>query len=57
MNDWIFKLLLQILSVISGPLRTQLTDFAKKFREDARKTANPWDDILADIICWLLQVD
>ena len=57
MNKWIIELIRKILGSASGPLRKVLTDFAVSFRDQARKTANPWDDILADIICWVLQVD
>jgi len=56
MSSWILRLLPLILQAISEPLRNELVKFAKKFREDARKTPNPWDDFIADIICWLLQV-
>jgi len=57
MNSWIINLIRKILLSSSGPLRKTLNDFAVSFRESARKTANPWDDILADIICWILQVE
>lgn len=57
MNDWLFKLLHLILTTASGPLREKLVKFAKDFRDEAKKTANPWDDVLADIICWLFQTD
>ena len=57
MNTWLIGLLRQILGVVSGPLRDTLVNFAKSFRASARKTENPWDDVLADIICWLLQVE
>jgi len=57
MNRWLIKLLAQILQVVSAPLRDTLVKFANDFREQARKTPNPWDDVLADIICWLFQVD
>jgi len=57
MNKWILELIRKILMSASGPLRKTLEDFAISFREQAKKTANPWDDILADILCWVLQVD
>lgn len=57
MNSWIINLIRRILGSASAPLRKVLTDFAVSFRDQARKTTNPWDDILADIICWILQVD
>lgn len=57
MNRWIIELIRRILSSASGPLRKTLIDFAISFREQAKKTPNPWDDILANIICWILQVN
>ena len=57
MNNWIITLIRAILSSSSGPLRKTLNDFAISFKESAKKTANPWDDILADILCWILQSD
>lgn len=57
MGTWMIRLLRQLLTVASGPLRQQLTEFAKKFREEAKATPNPWDDVLADVICWLLGVE
>lgn len=56
MPEWIVKLLMWLLPLISGPLRERLESFAKGFREDARKTDNPLDDLLADILCWLLGI-
>lgn len=46
----------QILGSVSSNLLVALKDFALKFREDAAKTENPWDDILADFICGMLGV-
>lgn len=50
------RLITLILAALSGPMKEELIQFAKKFREDARKTPNPWDDFAADIICWLLGI-
>ena len=57
MSNWLFRLLMLALAALSAPLREALVKFAKEFREKARKTENPWDDLVADILCWLLQVD
>ena len=46
----------QILGSVSANLLVELKKFAEKFRADARKTKNPWDDILADFICGMLGV-
>ena len=54
---WMLKLMPNLVASTSPPLREQLVKFAKQFREDAKKTANPWDDFVADIICWALGID
>jgi len=56
-TGWLLKLLPNLVASISAPLRTELVNFAKKFREDAKKTPNPWDDFAADIICFVLGVN
>lgn len=56
MNEWWLRLIGLVLAALSGPMREELVKFAKAFREQARKTTNPWDDYVADILCWLLQV-
>lgn len=56
MKDWLVDLLRQILSVASGPIRDLMINFATDLRNQAKATPNPWDDILADIVCWLFGV-
>lgn len=56
MDKWWIRLLAMILGAISGPMREDLITFAKAFREKARQTKNPWDDFLADIICWAIGI-
>lgn len=56
MNDWMLRLISLILGVVSEPLREELKKFAISFREQARMTSNPWDDYVADIICWVLAI-
>lgn len=51
------KLLPNLVASISAPLREQLVKFAKQFREDAKKTPNPWDDFAADVICFVVGID
>ena len=46
----------RILGSVSANLLVGLKDFANSFREQARKTDNPWDDILADFICGMLGI-
>lgn len=54
MSDWMIRLLRMLLLQMSGPLRVELEAFAVKFRENAAKTQNPMDDVLADILCWVI---
>ena len=57
MPNWLIRLLTWLLPLVSPQLRKDLEIFAKKFREDARKTENQADDVLADILCWLLGIE
>lgn len=57
MGNWMINLLRQILSVASEPVRDMLVNFATDLRTSAKQTPNPWDDILADVVCWLLNVE
>ncbi|MBA7694206.1 hypothetical protein ES703_102813 [subsurface metagenome] len=57
MSDWLIKLFIYIMPLVSPALLKRLQEFAKQFREDARKTENGADDIIADILCWILRVE
>lgn len=57
MLEWIVKFIMNVLSNVSEPLRVELENFAKNFRQHAQETPNPYDDFLANIICWILNVD
>lgn len=56
-TKWLLKLLPNLVASISAPLREQLVKFAKQFREDAKKTPNPWDDFAADVLCFVVGID
>jgi len=56
-QSFVNRLVMQVLGSISGNLLKGLNELEIKFREDARATANPWDDVLADLICSILNVD
>jgi len=56
-TKWLLRLLPNLVASISGPLRAELVAFAKKFRDDAKKTTNPWDDLAAEFICYVLGID
>jgi len=46
----------QLLLSITPQLRGTLVEFANDFKARAAKTSNPWDDVLAAVICALLGV-
>ena len=46
-----------MLGSVSSVLLVQLQEFAKQFRETAKQTDNPWDDILADFMCGMLGIN
>lgn len=57
--DWrkfLAQIAAQMLGSVSETLLISLRAFAIRFRQDARDTANPWDDILADFICGMIGV-
>ncbi len=56
-TKWLFKLLPNLVASVTPTLREDMVKFAKKFRDDAKKTPNPWDDFAADAICWALGID
>lgn len=56
-TKWLLKLLPNLVASVTPALREQMIVFAKKFREDAKKTPNPWDDFAADAICWVIGLD
>jgi len=56
MNSWIALLVQQLLNVISPELRKAVADFVLKLEADAKKTANPWDDILVGFLKGILQI-
>ncbi|GAI16062.1 unnamed protein product [marine sediment metagenome] len=57
MKQFIIRLFAQILGAASPAIRTDLVTFCKKYKEEAKKTPNPWDDILAEMLCWIVGVD
>lgn len=56
MQNWLIELLMKVLVSISPSLREELVKFATEFRNKAKGTANPWDDILAEALCWIIGV-
>jgi len=54
MNEWILRLITMIVTVMSPELRKGLEDVINGLDAQAKKTANPWDDILVGLLKTLL---
>jgi len=54
MNEWILRLIGLIVGVASPELRKVLEDWITTLEAQAKKTANPWDDILVALLKTLL---
>lgn len=54
MNKWILQLITMIVTVMSPELRKGLEDVINGLDAQAKKTANPWDDILVGLLKTLL---
>lgn len=50
MSDWIFRILVLVIGVVSPEIRTGVTELLDKLEAQAKKTANPWDDILVALL-------
>lgn len=56
MGEFMLRLISQIFSVASPAMRAELAKFCSDYKESAKKTPNPWDDILAEMLCWIVGV-
>ena len=54
MNEWILRLIGLVVTVASPELRQALEDWLTTLEAQAKKTANPWDDILVGMLKTLL---
>lgn len=54
MNEWILRLIGMIFSVASPELRKGLEEWLDRLEAQAKKTSNPWDDILVGLLKQLL---
>jgi len=54
MNEWILRLIGMIFSVASPELRKGLEQWLDNLEAQAKKTSNPWDDILVGLLKQLL---
>jgi len=54
MNEWLLRLIGLVVTVASPELRVILEDWLTTLEAQAKKTANPWDDILVGMLKTLL---
>ncbi len=54
MNEWILRLIGLVVTVASPELRAMLTEWLQTLEANAKKTANPWDDILVAMLKTLM---
>lgn len=54
MNEWILRLISLVVTVASPELRQGLEGWLDGLETQAKKTANPWDDILVAMLKTLL---
>ncbi|GAH42770.1 unnamed protein product [marine sediment metagenome] len=50
MHEWIFGLIRLVIGVVSPELRTGVAALLDKLEEQAKRTSNPWDDILVAML-------
>jgi len=50
MNNWILRLITMVVTVMSPELRKGLEDWLNQLEVQAKKTENPWDDILVAML-------
>ncbi|MBA7546028.1 hypothetical protein ES705_38411 [subsurface metagenome] len=54
MNEWLLRLIGMIVNVASPELRKVLEEWLTNLETQAKKTSNPWDDILVAMLKSLL---
>ena len=50
MNVLLFRILLLVVTMLSPAVKATLADLLNKLDADAKKTANPWDDIFVAML-------
>jgi len=55
MNEWILRLVGLIVGVASPELRAMLDQWLEQLDDQAKKTPNPWDDILVGMLKSILR--
>ncbi len=57
MNEWILRLIALIVGVASPEIRKMLEQWLNQLEAQAKKTANPWDDVLVALLKTLILGD
>lgn len=50
MDKWLLRIITLVVSVMSPELRKGLVDLLNNLEAQAKKTANPWDDVLVGLL-------
>lgn len=50
MNKWLLQIITMVVGVASPEIRTGVLQLLNKLEEQAKKTPNPWDDILVGLL-------
>jgi len=50
MEVWIFRLIGLVVGVVSPEIKTSVAALLNKLEEQAKQTANPWDDMLVALL-------
>ncbi len=50
MKQLLIKLLVQVIQLVTPELNRALCEMTDEFCKKAKKSANPWDDILCDLL-------
>lgn len=50
MNQWIFRLISLVVGVASPEIRKGANELLDQLEEKAKKTPNPWDDMLVGML-------
>jgi len=56
MNELLLRILVLVVTMLSPAVRIVVTEFLTRLEAEAKKTANPWDDILVAILKTLIPV-
>lgn len=57
MNVWILGLIKLVVGVVSPEIRTGVKEALNALAEKAKKTTNPWDDMLVDMLKQIMTGD